>query len=492
MGRISAYALCAVAAAVAAVLLSAPDHSHLPVSLRPHRPLGIVALNLFGWMLRYVPSSPLLPDDASALITSGCAAAALPPGASCRLDMPGDEVGDGSTWRQGLSVLLRSAKADARLTVLGELISRGQIEQWISTRARLLHAWRDQHEHHHHHQQQQHRVERPLFITGLPRTGTTFLHNLLRQDPRLRAPLHWELVEPVGGEGSAEHAPARTARIASIQGKLDQYMGLVPRMAEVHPMSATMAEECVVTMAHSFASLLFPATADVSGYTQWLLAQQEHGQTMRWHKALLEHLQGERAREEGGGGQPPPRWVLKTPWYTGVLDDLARTYPDMTVVQTHRDPTQAVGSSASVHAKTFGAGSDDIDLRRIGRQQSAMFGELLRRTAASRARWKAQQQQQIRVVDVHLSELKRDPMAAVEALYTQLGMELTPVVRGAMEAWLARKQVRYGGHNWSLSDFGLDARAMVKDSPVFRNYCDTFELVGPGCGERVERAQPKY
>lgn len=187
---------CAGLAAGLAALVSAmarkgaPDFSHLPPLLRPFRPPAVAVINAAGGMLLRVGLFDLPTEEAA--IEAACKAAKLPSGARCSLDLPDEPAAE---WRDGLRALLASYRADANLTALGRLIAAGQLEQWLKSRARLVHAWG-----------QLPRgalaaqpIERPLFIVGLPRTGTTFLLNLLMQDPALRAPLHWELVEPLPG-----------------------------------------------------------------------------------------------------------------------------------------------------------------------------------------------------------------------------------------------------------------------------------------------------
>lgn len=464
----SASALVIAIAAGSAIIAGRPDVSNLPPILQPHRPIAIAAINGVGGLLIRMKLFGL-PSETEA-VAGGCKAAALPPNAECHLDMPG-EVPE---WREGLRAVLKSYGRDAQLTALGILIARGQIENWLVTRARLVHAWRTLPAG----ALESERIRSPIFIVGLPRTGTTFLLNLLKQDPRLRTPLHWELVEPIPGHGE----PSGASHVDKIQGRLEQYVQLLPGIEELHPMSATMAEECVVTMAHEFSSQLFEATANVSSYVTWLLAKPSHAHVMRWHKRLLRHLQrDERLHGRGTGDKHGARasearqWVLKTPWYLPLLDELPAPYPDALVIHTHRAPAAVVASSASVHAKTFGAGSDHINLEAIGAQQLRMTEDVLSRGLEVRRRWKAAGAESTpRVADVQLEALKADALGTVAQIYAQLGLELTAEARASMEAWLREKEVRHGGHKAQLETFGLSAKAIMKGSHVFRQYCEDY------------------
>ena len=253
----------------------------------------------------------------------------------------------------------------------------------------------------------------------------------------------------------------------------------------------------MVTLAHSFASLLFGATFDVASYNRWLLAKRSdaHAHAFRWHRKLLQYLQ---LREADGSGAaataatataadqdqeappspPPRRWVLKTPWFSHgpVLEAALAEYPDALVIATHRKPSVVVGSSTSVHIRTYGAGSDAVDARRIGASQLWLMEAMMESNLATRQKWRREQPRLAeRIADLSLGELKRDPLGAVAGVYQQLGLELTAEAKAAMRAWLDTKQVDHGKHKFELGDFGL-SEASVAQRPTFRRYCDEFGL----------------
>ena len=434
------------------------DFSAVPKEYQPHRPLAIDAINGLGGYYSDLSGGTLLPSVEEA-IAEACSAAKLPPGATCTADLPGE-----SEWREGLARLLASYEADAKLTTLGQIIAKGHLEQWLVTRIRLIHAWNalpagvlatEP-------------IRAPVFIVGWVRTGTTFLHQLMMQDPALRAPLHWELVEPIPAHGVRRGDPE--AHVAAIQAKLDQFTQLAPGMNKWHPMSATMAEECVVTFSHEFASMQFGVTFNASAYNTWVMGRQDHTHLMRWHRRLLQYLQREEqlAADDAaakGGEQPSPRrtWLLKTPQYQGMLDDVLRAYPDAKIIQTHRPPGETLASYASVQARMWGVSSNAIDLHRIGAYVSGIASQTLARGMASRER---DEQLDRSVVDVQLTDLKKDPMGTVSRLYSALGMELTAEAQAAMEAWLEKKQVFHGAHKPRLADFGLSKESVMTD-PTF-------------------------
>ena len=226
------FCLAATVAAVAALLAAAihrgnPSFEHLPEGLRPHRPLAIQLINGLGGPL--ADRGLLLPSEGS-LTSAACKAAALPHNRACKLD---NHVTP-PTWRRGLQKLLKAYKEEARLTALGNLIARGHLEQWLATRMRLMQAYerigigRINNE----------TIERPIFIVGWARTGTTFLHNLLAKDESMRAPMHWELMSPVAEGNKA----MQEGDIDAIQSKLDQFMQLVPGACRSRPSCAVVVK----------------------------------------------------------------------------------------------------------------------------------------------------------------------------------------------------------------------------------------------------------
>ena len=198
-----------------------------------------------------------------------------------------------------------------------------------------------------------------------------------------------------------------------------------------------------------------------------------------WHKRLLQYLQ---LRKEAadlrvfGAQKKKKRWLLKTPMYLGMLEDIAIHYPDALVIQTHRSPTEFLGSVASVHAKMWGAASDHIDLHGIGKQQAVLAKNMINHGMKTRAEWDATGLG-LKVVDVHLSELKKDPMNVVAMVYNELGMEFSVEAEVAMRKWLGTRQVRHGGHKFTLEDFGLTEQ-QVLDDPVFKRYCNEYGVEG--------------
>src|SRR5262249_39705110 len=231
-----------------------------------------------------------------------------------------------------LARLVQSIEREARLSFVGRLAAREDLTRMLMNRLRIE---RDRQRHPDIAAEQ---IRRPLFITGLPRSGSTFLHGLLAQDPASRVPLHWELRSP--SPPPQRETYGTDPRIEAAGRQLRWFFRLAPDFAKIHPIDACMPRECVIMLSHSFLSFQCSSTWFVPSYQAWL-EQQDLTPAYRCHRKFLQHLQW-RCRGE--------RWVLKAPPHLPGLRALFATYPDADVLLTPPDPLEAVASVARLHA----------------------------------------------------------------------------------------------------------------------------------------------
>ena len=400
---------------------------------------------------------PILPPPVRALNalgratrTLGVELAALDPEALERRSVPGlaVETDVPPLFREGLRVLVRALESEARLTLLGRIAARAQIRRLLENRARLaadrarFPALANE------------TIARPLFVVGLPRTGTTLLHALLAQDPATRTPLAWEAREPSPPpeRASFEH----DARIAPCARDLEGLYRLLPEFRAIHPMQADWPQECVAITAHAFLSLQFSTTWRIPAYTRWL-NDQDHAAAYALHRRVLQQLQWRNPRE---------RWVLKSPAHLWTLPALFAAYPDAGIIHTHRDPVRVLASLASLVAILRKLASDALDPAEIGREWGPELALGLERASAFRAREHGLAQ---RFVDVQFGELTRDPLAVVERIYAHFGLVLGPDARARMERFLGENpREKHGVHRYRLADFGLDEGAERRRFSAYR------------------------
>ncbi len=360
-----------------------------------------------------------------------------------------EEFGD---WPvdEALERLLNAYEREADLTTLGRITVR---ELLVSLLENLLYLEQER--------QASADIERqtigaPVFIIGLPRTGTTLLHGLIAQDPATRTPLTWEVMFPAGYPEAPEAIDRMRKRTDA---RLAWANRLAPAFKRIHEIGADLPQECIAIMAQGFASIQFHTTHNVPSYQDWFEQEaQELGYA--FHYRLLQHLQARRAGN---------RWVLKAPGHLFGLDALLERYPDARIIQTHRDPLRVMASIASLATVLRHAFSDSADSKQIAADWCGRWSNALDRSLETRGHWPAEQ-----FVDVAYADLVAAPLATVERLYEFLGWPLSSEARESMESFLRENpRNKYGAHRYTLADFGLDR---ARETQRFARYCERFEI----------------
>lgn len=407
---------------------------------KPHRPLAVRAMNQLGRLARSL-GVQLVSLDETRLLHKATAQAGS------------DDLGDGA-FHEGLQRFLRSVEAEAELTLLGRMLAQGYVTGNLANRLRLV-DWRKRHP-----EIEAERIVEPLFIVGMPRTGTTILHALLEQDPANRSPLFWEVQFPV--PPAAPETWHTDPRIAEDQKILDRLYDLVPGFQAMHPMGATMPQECVAVFTMCFMSEQLQVQFDVPSYQAWLDEQDMH-ETYEFYRRFLQHAQS--------GGVRGERWVLKSPAHLHLLDTLLDVFPDARIVHTHRDPIEVCASVASLTATLRGAASDAIDLEAIGRQQVQWWAKLIGKSLEQRKRLAHKGDQ---FFDVKMSEIVEDPLSVVRRMYDHFGYALTDEVEAKMVSFMEENpRGKHGSHRYFATDFGIDMR---RDRSLFCDYIEYFGL----------------
>jgi hypothetical protein len=357
------------------------------------------------------------------------------------------------SFRPGLRKLIESLEGEAALNAIGRLAARGQLVGLLAGRLRLV-------EHRQRHPElADEEIRRPLFVLGLPRTGTTILYGLLAQDPAHRSPLSWEVAFPCPPPETATYDT--DPRIEQTERQLGQIERLVPGFNAVHPMGARLPQECVAMLAVHFHSIQFMASYNVPSYGEWLV-RQDMRPAYRFHREFLQHLQSR---------YPGERWVLKTPAHLSTIDALLEEYPDAMLVQTHRDPVDVIASVGSLECMLRSATSDDIDPHYVGRQQLELWSRILRRGMAARDRLPEPDRV---FCDVHFADLLADPIDCVRRIYDHFGLELTGEADQRMRRFLAdHAQDKHGVHRYTLETFGLSAEEVSRQ---FQDYCERHSI----------------
>ncbi|UCF67366.1 MAG: sulfotransferase, partial [Acidobacteriota bacterium] len=256
---------------------------------------------------------------------------------------------DEDGFREPLRVLLHSLAGEANLHPFGLLYARQLILRCLVNRLRLTEHWKRAPEILHE------EVRAPLFVLGLPRTGTTLLLNLLASDPANRWLAFWEAHEPSPPPERASYQTDPRRRRARREVRTLDY--LVPGLIAMHEISAEGPEECFALLANSFAGIQFSWMFDVPAFNEWLSAHDARS-AYAYHRKQLQLLQWH---------CPGERWVLKSPGHLWTIDALVATFPDARIVQLHRDPLKVVPSACSLGATMRALTAAKVDVYALGK-----------------------------------------------------------------------------------------------------------------------------
>lgn len=341
----------------------------------------------------------------------------------------------GDDFREPLRVLVAALDGEAQLHEEGARIARRHLHDVLCGRLRMAGDRKrfpgiDSE-----------KITKPVFVIGLPRSGTTFLHNLLTQDPHNRSPLTWEIMFP---SPPPERETYRDdPRIAQCQAKLGEIRFLDEGLQAIHPFGAKRPEECNFIWESTLRTVNYMAWWNVPSYTRML-----YGSDMRpvyeAHKRFLQHLQHRHAGE---------RWVLKTPAHMAWLETLLAVYPDACLIQCHRDPAKIIPSLSNnllQYRKLYST------LRPAGTfGMVELQAESLKRVDAIRER----PAYSARFIDAHYNDVQAEPMAVVRRIYRHFEIPLPAESEAAMRAWLGRDRGEHAAgpqHVYNGEDFGVD------------------------------------
>jgi hypothetical protein len=351
----------------------------------------------------------------------------------------------------GLEVLCDALASEARLSPLGWQITELRFAGLLQERLRIE-DW-----YHRRPEIERQRIEPPVLVTGLPRTGSTALGHLLGLDPAARSLRLWESAHPTPPPEAATQD--RDPRIAAQAAALEGTRRLAPQMAAMHEETATSPNESYDLLGLSFRTQHFDGMADVPGYLAWWLAC-DMGPAYRYQARVLKLLQWR---------CPPYRWNLRNPPDVFCLDALTEVFPDVRVIWTHRDPAKVLPSVCSLVSAARQMASDACERSALGAPHLALWSEGIRRALAFRARAGA-----TRFADLHQAELEADPARAIAGAYEQLGLPFSGEFERRIRRWQAEHpRGRRGPHAYTLAEFGLEAGAV---RAAFAEYLERFRI----------------
>ncbi len=352
----------------------------------------------------------------------------------------------------GLDRLTTALRAQANLSQIGRITAYFNLLDHLSVRLRLI----------------DYRARRPevcgqvirqpVFILGLPRTGTTILYELIAQDPAFRAPATWEVARPLPPPTAASYTG--DARIDAVERLLRLMEKLAPGFQAIHAIGARLPQECVYMMASSFQSEQFSYMFDIPDYRDWVL-RQDMTPAYQWHARFLQHLQVDQA---------PARWLLKTPAHLACLPFLLAQYPDASIIWTHRRPLDAIASFSSLAHTLRGGFCRTVDPVTTGEQEFRHFSTVVQLGMDDRRELDRGQ-----FFDVGFDAICADPMAVVASIYHRFDWPLSHTAEARMRAYLQRHPRHlYGEHCYSPAEFGLDAASEIRSFGGYLSQYDEY------------------
>ncbi len=358
----------------------------------------------------------------------------------------------GEDFRPGLRALIETYQGYA-FSEKGRKRNRRRLISLLSTRLQLEAQWKR------HPELLDRPVKQPLVLTGLPRSGTSALFNLLAEDPLSRPIRLWETQFPYPPEGWTEDRRGQPdPRRDAMEAYYAQGREKNPDFTRIHFASADTPEECVLIQAYSLAGVQLGTEVMMEPYGSWFRAQDQQP-VYELERRILQLLDWQR---------PGERWLLKSPAHMWGIDALVRTFPDVGIVWGHRTPLRAIASMCSM-TRTLMKTRLDLEPRKLGPLVMDFYATSLDRGLAARERL-----DRARFIDVTHDDFVSDSMGTVERIYRHFGLDLGGEARAAMEARVtSHPKDQHGRHDYGLVEFGLTVEEVEER---FAPYVERFQL----------------
>jgi hypothetical protein len=351
--------------------------------------------------------------------------------ATARRNTELDDFGE-DDWREPFAILLKALEEEADLHLFGRLWARQELMLFLEMRLKIEATYRASPE------IEDEFIDRPVFVTGMPRSGTSILFELLAQDRRFMAPANWEFVLPCPPPEAATYRS--DPRVPRAHDLITQLSRVAPSFKAIHELGAWIPNECGWAMRMSFRSQHFLAYFQIPSYANWL-ASTDQKPAYAYYKRLLKMLQWKNPRDI---------WLLKDPAHQSFLPTLFDVFPNARVIMTHRDPLRAQGSTANLLGTCYWTRSDKPF-------DATAFDELLTPEGTA-----ARLDQTIdwietgavpadQITHSRYADLVSDPLATLQQLYQSLDLPFTDQAREGAAAYLGEKpKGKFGTHHYTV------------------------------------------
>ena len=347
-----------------------------------------------------------------------------------------ENLGEGDCF-EPLNILTKSLNEEANLTVFGSLAVTYLLNSQLKTRSRVNEYLK---------KNEPQTISPPLFIMGLPRSGTTFLFHLLGNDPNHRSPCFWEILHLSPFSYKDSMREKNVIRRTNLE--LSLVNRLVPELRLVHPILSDFPEECTLLTALGLQSYSYIYVANTPSYQEYLM-NADFTSGFLWHSRFLKVLESK---------EKPVRWLLKDPNHIEHLPEILKIYPEANFVHIHRDPIESIGSICSITSKVRSGFSNKVNNLQIGNSTLNYWDNALNKHLNDRNNIS-----QEKIFNLQYSDLITDPLKQVKSIYSHFDYDLSEEGKSAMESFLSKpSQLKEGKHRYELENFGLSSQLVKK------------------------------
>ena len=336
-------------------------------------------------------------------------------------------------YLEPLNILIDSLNSEANLTYFGKLACEYQIKKHLTVRGQIFQKSRSL---------PNANISRPVFVIGLPRSGTTYLFNLLSLDPDHRSPLFWEMMNPLPlCEPGSFAEKMRVMRSRSILFSKNRF---ISKLDDMHAITATSPEECLLIKVFALRSILYFYMANTPSYLSYL-EDSDKTVSYLWHRRFLKILQSQ---------YKPKRWLLKDPSHLGNLEEILSIYPDACFIHIHRDPAETIPSICSLTSQVRKGFTDSTDLKELGERTLDFWENSKKKNEAQKNNLNDDQ-----YIDIYYEDFIKNPLKIVENIYKNFNFSFSKENKELTESYIEENaKTSKEKHIYTLEEYGLDKK----------------------------------
>ena len=350
-------------------------------------------------------------------------------------------------YTEPLEILINSANKNNEFNLFGSIAFKNQLKDRLKMRSKLYDFVKDR---------DLPSPANPVFVTGLPRSGTTFLFNLLALDNNHRSPRYWEIMSLMPLVKNKFDIKRREWKINA---ELKFARTIIPKLRNMHHIRANSPEECELLATINVRSFVYMCMANVPEYVEYL-KDCSFDSVFKWHKRFFQVL------EINGR---PKRWLLKDPSHIGHISEILTTYPNAKFINIHRDPMESVASFCSLAKNIRSAFSKNVNPEQIGEVILDFWQHSLQKGIQAKENLSSDQ-----IIDISYSNFIDDPLNILKDIYQNFEFDMDIETENKIKNYLINQsKLKKEKHSYSIEEFGLN-EAKVKD--CFKNYMMNYEF----------------